>query len=67
MAATYVYAENTNDYCLSCAADSYAVMGLRPRGRRREDITLEDLIEYETGGPRRPLREIWSGRQPVFS
>ena len=49
VAPLYVYAENGHDYCLPCAADSYATLGLRPAGRRTEDLTLEDLIQYELG------------------
>ena len=46
-APVYVYAENGNDYCLRCAAASYGVMGLRPAGRRDDDLTLQDLIQHE--------------------
>ena len=48
----YIYAENGNDYCLSCAADSFGKPGLRPAGRRTGDLTLEDLIQYELRTPR---------------
>ena len=40
----YVYAENGNDYCVSCATESYALIGLRPAGRRQGDITLDELL-----------------------
>ena len=43
----YVYAENEKDYCLPCATDSYAILGLRPGGRRVEDPTLEALIRFD--------------------
>ena len=39
----YLYAENGHDYCIPCAADSYALFGLRPAGRRPDDVTLDDL------------------------
>jgi hypothetical protein len=46
-ARVYVYAENGNDYCLGCAAASYGALGLRPAGRRNDDLTLQELIDFE--------------------
>jgi hypothetical protein len=48
----YVYAENGHDYCLACAAENWSALGLRPGGRRKDDISLEELIQFELGGPR---------------
>ena len=48
----YVYANNGRDYCISCARDLWEVIGLQPAGRRKDDITLEELIQYEVGGER---------------
>ena len=48
----YVYADNGRDYCLACARDLWSVIGLQPAGRRTEDVTLEELIQYEVGGNR---------------
>ena len=41
----YVYAENGHDYCVDCAIESYALIGLRPGGARKDDITLEELFQ----------------------
>lgn len=43
-AEIYVYMENGHDYCVPCARNSYGMMGLRPVGRRPDDITLADLL-----------------------
>ena len=46
----YVYAENGHDYCVGCAIESYAVLGLRPGGSRQDDITLEELLQLRKSG-----------------
>ena len=46
----YVYANNARNYCIACARDLWEVAGLQPAGRRTEDLTLEELIQYEVGG-----------------
>ena len=48
----YVYADDGRNYCVACARDLWAVNGLQPAGRRSEDVTLEQLIQYEVGGQR---------------
>ena len=40
----YIYLENGHDYCVVCATESYALIGLRPPGRRQEDITRDELM-----------------------
>ena len=50
--ALYVYADNGRDYCVPCARDLWVTMGLRPAGRRRDDLKFEELLQYELGGPR---------------
>lgn len=44
----FVYMENGHDYCVPCARTIYGRMGLRPAGRRPEDLTLADLLARET-------------------
>jgi len=46
----YVYLENGHDYCVPCATESYALIGLRPGGRRPEDITLDELLRMSKRG-----------------
>jgi hypothetical protein len=36
--------ENGHDYCLPCARNSYGMLGLRPAGKRADDLTLADLL-----------------------
>ena len=45
----YVYLENGHDYCVACASESYALIGLRPAGRRQDDITLDELLRLSRG------------------
>ena len=40
----YLYAASGRDYCVNCAARNHPALGLRPTGRRPEDITLADLV-----------------------
>ena len=37
--ARYVYLQNGKDYCLACARAVGASLGIRPAGRRHDDIT----------------------------
>lgn len=46
----YVYGEDGHDYCLVCARKDWALIGLRPAGRRKDDLTLEDILAVEAGG-----------------
>ncbi len=50
MRSPYVYGEDGHDYCLACARKDWALIGLRPAGRRKDDLTLEDVLEADTGG-----------------
>ena len=50
--ALYVYADDGRDYCVPCARDLWVTQGLRPAGRRRDDLKFEELLQYELGGPR---------------
>ena len=50
--ALYVFADDGRDYCVPCARDLWVTKGLRPAGRRREDLRFEELLQYELGGPR---------------
>ena len=40
----YVYLENGSDYCIPCAKRIMGSMGLRPAGKRADDITEEQLL-----------------------
>jgi len=51
--ALYVYANDGRDYCVPCARDLWVTAGLRPAGRRHEDVKFEELLQYELGGPRK--------------
>jgi hypothetical protein len=42
-ASRYVYMENGHDYCLDCARRLYLDYGIRPAGKREDDITLEEF------------------------
>ena len=48
----YAYANNDRNYCIACARDVWEVAGLQPAGHRNDDVTLDELIQYEVGGQR---------------
>ncbi len=40
----YVYLQNGKDYCIPCALAVRASLGIRPAGRRADDITDLDSV-----------------------
>ena len=51
----YVFLENGKEYCVPCARELTWLLGIKPSGQRKDDITLADLdrnLEEEPVGQR---------------
>ena len=60
-ALRYVYMENNKDYCVPCARRALWRLGIRPAGRRKDDITDLDLVpstEREARDRELALRQV---------